>query len=170
MGITISDDHWARILDRVHSSSICAGHGRLQCKVLHKAHFTNARLAKIFPNRSDACERCRQSPAGHVRMFWTCPQLTSFWSNIFDTLNQVLNCNLGPNPLTALFGITPDLCLPATSQCVIAFTTLLARRAILLKWKQASPDDRWIQDVLLCIEIFPEGFLEILSQDLGSYA
>uniref|UniRef100_A0A667XM65 AIG1-type G domain-containing protein n=1 Tax=Myripristis murdjan TaxID=586833 RepID=A0A667XM65_9TELE len=41
----------------VHSSSICTRHGLLQCKVIHKVHFTNARLAKIFPNQSDACKR-----------------------------------------------------------------------------------------------------------------
>uniref|UniRef100_A0A3B1IK57 Reverse transcriptase domain-containing protein n=1 Tax=Astyanax mexicanus TaxID=7994 RepID=A0A3B1IK57_ASTMX len=58
LGITISEDEWTAALGQVHSSSICARHGLMQCKVLHKAHYTNARLAKIFPDRSDVCEKC----------------------------------------------------------------------------------------------------------------
>ncbi len=42
---------------------------------------------------------------------------------------------------------------PSTAQCVIAFTTLLARHAILLKWKHASSPSHedWIREVLQCI-------------------
>lgn len=40
---------------QMNSSSICAWHGLLQCKVLHKTHFTNPKLARITSDRSDAC-------------------------------------------------------------------------------------------------------------------
>ncbi len=72
----------------------------LQCKVLHGAYLTNAKLVNIFPDRSDACYRCKQSPAYHLYIFWSCPWLTDFCSNVFDTLNNALNIDLGPNPLT----------------------------------------------------------------------
>ena len=60
-----------------------------------------------------------------------------------------------PYPLTALFGVPPTQNMPTTTQRVIAFTTLLARRSILLKWKHVSPPthDRWIQELLQCINL-----------------
>ena len=150
----ISDNQWSDILDLVHTSSICARHGLLQCKVLHRAHFTNAKLAKIFPDRSDACNRCNQSPADHLHMFWTCPKLHTFWSDIFGTIEQAFSTKIDPNPLTALFGL-PSSDMPSPIRRVIAFATLLARRSILLKWKHTSPPthDQWIQNVLQCLQL-----------------
>ncbi len=54
LGISITDDQWGDILNLVHSSSICVRHGLLQCKVLYRAHLTNAKLAKKIPDMSDA--------------------------------------------------------------------------------------------------------------------
>lgn len=155
LGVDISDIKWRDILHLVQTSSICARHSLMQCKVLHRAHFTNAKLARIFPLRGDACNRCKQSPANHTHMFWSCPSLKAFWSSIFNTLEQALNTPIPLNPLTALFGVPPTQNMPTTTQRVIAFTTLLARRAILLKWKHVSPPthDRWIQDLLQCINL-----------------
>lgn len=75
LGVDITEVQWRYILKLTHFSSICARHCVLQWKVLHRADFTNAKLAKR---------------------------------------------------------------LPVTTQRVVAFTTLLARRAILFKWKHVS--------------------------------
>ena len=151
----ISDDQWSGILNLVHTSSFCARHGLLQCKVLHRAHFTNAKLAKIFPGRSDACNRCNQSPADHLHMFLTCPRLHKFWSDIFGTIEQAFNAKIDPNPMTALFSLPPSENMPINICRVIFFTTLPARRSILLKWKHASPPthDQWVRDVLQCLQM-----------------
>uniref|UniRef100_A0A671TVY8 Reverse transcriptase domain-containing protein n=1 Tax=Sparus aurata TaxID=8175 RepID=A0A671TVY8_SPAAU len=155
LGVDITVVQWKDILKLIHSSSICARHGLLQWKVLHRAHFTNAKLAKIYSSHSDACNRCKQSPADHAHMFWTCPGLTDFWSDIFQTLKQALNISLEPNPLTALFGLPPTKNFPNTTQRVMAFTTLLARRTILLKWKHVSPPthNSWIREILQCLQL-----------------
>lgn len=97
--------------------SICTRHGLMQGKVLHRAYFTNAKMAKMFPTRCNACNRCKQSAADHLHMFWTCPGLTDFWSKIFKTLEQTLNTSIDPNPLTALFGIPPYQKMPLHTAC-----------------------------------------------------
>ena len=141
----------------VHTSSMCARHSLLQCKVLFRVHYTNVRLAKIYPGTSDSCNRCKQSPANHTHMFWSSLNLTSFWCQIFDTLATVLEVDLHPEPYTALFGSpplrTPNL--PASKRRVLAFTTLLARRLILFKWKQVLPPSHnsWLRDVLTHIKL-----------------
>lgn len=66
-------------------------------------------------------------------MFWTCPQLETFWLSVFDTLKIALNTNIDLDPLLALFGVSSRPALTAQDRKVVAFTTILARQAILLK-------------------------------------
>ena len=157
LGAPISDNQWDQILKLVHTSSICARHSLLQCKVLFRVHYTNVRLAKIYPDTSDSCNRCKQSPANHTHMFWSCLKLTGFWRQIFDTLSTVLDIDLNPEPCTVLFG-SPPLTkpqLPASKRRVLAFTTLLARRLILFKWKHVLPPSHnsWLREVLTHIKL-----------------
>ena len=155
LGLEISEEDWTYILDMVHSSSICARHGVLQCKILHRSHYTNAKLAKIYPGVSDACYRCNQSPADLVHMMWSCPKLNTYWTEIFKTFQTVFCIPVDPDPRTAIFGISVDEDTTAAMRRVIAFTTLLARRLILFKWKHASPPShsRWIKEVVHCLKL-----------------
>lgn len=47
MGIEITEETWKAVLNRVNSSSICARHRLIQCKVVHRAHWSKSRLARI---------------------------------------------------------------------------------------------------------------------------
>lgn len=155
LGITLPDDYWQQVLRLVHSSSVCARHGLLQCKVVHKTHYTNLRLSRIYPNVTDSCNRCKQSPANHSHMFWSCPRLATFWSEIFKTLSTAYNTTISPEPLLALFGTPLQPFTSKVTQTVITFTTLLARRLILLDWKHPQPPShgRWVKEVLLSIRL-----------------
>lgn len=66
----------------------------------------------------------------HLHRSWSCPKLSLFWPWIFDTLGRGLGVPLDPDPLTV--SSIPNI--PNSSKRVIAFTTLFARRLILLKW------------------------------------
>lgn len=54
-----------------------------------------------------------------------------YWFNIFKTLSQVLNTNIVPNPLNALFGFLPFVITATTMDSVIVFTTLQDRCVML---------------------------------------
>lgn len=63
-----------------------------------------------------------------------------------------------PNPVCALFGLIPveyKHILPNKAYIVIAFSTLLARRLIQLKWKQQAPPSftKWIKDMLYFLKL-----------------
>lgn len=155
IGVVMSKESWDKILHLVHSASICARHGLLQCKILFKAHYTNAILAKIFPDKNSECNRCHQAPANHLHMFWTCSQLSTFWSDIFKSLSEIFQIPINLDPLTALFGLPQNPNIPLNIKRAIAFTTLQARRSILLKWKRASPPthNKWIQEIFSCLKL-----------------
>ena len=100
LGVELTDGTWETALGLVHSSSICARHGLIQCKILHRIHYTNARLARILPDVSDACNRCGQSPADLVHMFWACPRLSEFWTDIFKSFKDIAGVDVPPDPLS----------------------------------------------------------------------
>ena len=96
------------------------------------------------------------SVTGPYCMFWSCPSLVNFWSSIFDCLSVLCNTHLKPNPLTALFGVTPSEIYTTNKQKrAIAFCSLITRRVILMNWKsnKCPPFRRWIQEVLSLLQL-----------------
>ena len=80
LGETILDETWDAILKRVHTSSICARHGLIQCKILHRAHWTKEKLSEKFPDIDPACNRCKMTPSSYIHTFWSCFKLTTYWT------------------------------------------------------------------------------------------
>ena len=105
---------------------------------------------------SPTCDRCQQSPANLIHMFWQCPSLHNYWAEFFNTLSEVVGEKIKPNSLSALFGVAPPSpSLSKSKQDVIAFATLLARRLIVLNWKSTTPPShtRWIRDALYFLKL-----------------
>lgn len=158
LGVTMTKYDWEAVLDLIHTSSTSALHGLIQLKVVHRVHLTQARLARIYPNVEPFCPRCRGQPADLIHMFWLCPKLSSFWQDIFKAFSEMFGTQFNPNPISAVFGLIPEECrdlLPNKAYVIIAFSTLLARRLILLKWKQQAPPSfvHWIKEVLYFLKL-----------------
>jgi len=90
LGIQLQDPWWERAKLRVNSSSSCACLNLIQFKVLHRMHFSKAKLAKIFPGSSEACNRCAFVPADLAHTFWSCSKLTGFWKSFLKIMSEVL--------------------------------------------------------------------------------
>lgn len=151
LGTDLTDAQWAKILKRVHTSSICARHGLLQCKVLHRIHWSKEKLSKRFPGTDPTCDRCKITSGSYFHTFWSCSKLITFWTHIFKILSGTFRLPLDPCPMMALFGVSPDPCpLNKYQRDFLAFCTLLARRQILLNWKNKLPPSysMWIKDIL----------------------
>lgn len=151
LGVEFTEDIWDSILDKIHSSSICLRHEVMQFKIVHRLHWSKARLAKITPDIDPKCDRCGAATATLSHMFWFCPKLTDFWQTIFKFFSDLLGISIEPLPMIAIFGVVPrDICPTRHGKNMIAFAMLLARRLILLKWKDRSPPTfkQWIRDLL----------------------
>lgn len=140
LGVIITDSQWTKAQENVHSSSVCIRHGLLQFKVLHRLHLSKLKLSRMFPSVCSSCDRCKQQSASLAHMFWSCPCIGKYWKDLFQILSSTFKTTLKPDPLTALFGVVPnDRDLANSQKTVIRFVTLLARRLILLNWKQKRP-------------------------------
>ena len=88
-------------------------------------------------------------------MFFYCPRLLTFWTD-FVILSGVLGVQIRADPLIAIFAIpTERLCVGSLQSEVLAFTSLLARRRILLMWKSHNPPSIsvWLKDVMFFIRL-----------------
>ena len=89
-------------------------------------------------------------------MFWSCQRLQTFWEKIFGSLSDIYSIKMSPQPIIALFGVMPrDTIWPAGLHDVVAFTTLLARRLILLNWKRPVPPShtRWLKEIMFYLKL-----------------
>ena len=113
-----------------------------------------ARLAKIYDGVTPTCDTCKQSPANLIHMLWHCPSLYNYWTEIFNTLSEVVGEKIEPNALSALFGVAPPS-LTKSKKDMLAFATLIARRLIVTNWKSTTPPcyARWIRDTLYFLKL-----------------
>ena len=54
---------------------------------------------------SPYCDKCQINEASLIHMYCSCPRLSMYWTEIFQTLSQVFSIELDPNPLAALSGV-----------------------------------------------------------------
>lgn len=137
--IEITEEQWEAALQQIHGSSVCARHGLIQFKVIHRLHWSKQKLSKIFPNVDPSCDRCGRAPASLAHMFWSCTKLISYWRSIFRTLSRILQRPIDLDPRIAVLGIIKsETVTNRADQTMILFVCLLARRLILLNWKQKA--------------------------------
>lgn len=152
VGELMSEDIWKKAIQRIHTSSLCIRHGLIQFKVVHRLHYSNDRLSKLYPDVAPNCPRCDYSPVSLGHMFWSCPSLYGFWASIFQSLSAISGETLRPDSLIAIFGVPrEELRLSPLHKNAIAFASLHARRLILLSWKASNPPSyvHWIREVML---------------------
>lgn len=151
LGIMFTEDEWDSVLDRIHSSSICLRHKVIQFKIVHRLHWSKTRLSKVIPTIDLVCDRCGIATATLSHMFWSCSELTGFWRPIFTFFSDLLGVRIEPLAIIAVFGVVPrELCPTQHSRSMVAFAMLLARRLLLLRWKDRRPPtfNQWIRDLL----------------------
>lgn len=78
LGFVVDEDWWEFALKVIHKTSICARLTLIQIKVIFRCHYSKTRLAQIFSNTVDVCDRCGGSPSNLTRMLFSCPALMNF--------------------------------------------------------------------------------------------
>ena len=155
--MTLSDQFWSKALKNIKLSSSCMRLGLIQFKVLHRIHYSKSKLSKIYPDTvEDKCNRCSLSPCDLTHMFWTCPKLFTFWDSFFKVISEIAQIHIQPSPHVAIFGRLPDGNAATNTQSnVIAFSSLIARRCILLLWKSRLPPSpkSWLRDILSFLKL-----------------
>lgn len=89
-------------------------------------------------------------------MFRSRNKLNNFWTAIFQTLSETFGRDIQPSAEMATFEVPGEsISKTNTIKNVLAFSTLLARRRILLEWKSEHPPkaSTWIKDLTLFLQL-----------------
>lgn len=151
LGMQIGDDVWREGLARIRSCSISTRHQLIQFKVMHRLHYSKTKLHRIFPTISSLCDRCKSAEGSLTHIFWTCPKLNNFWCSIFKWFSDMYSCIFEPDPMIALFGVSPSLLNHRVSmQSTIMYGMVVAKKMILKLWKSdTAPHFRiWLSELI----------------------
>ena len=110
----------------------------------------------MYPGVDPLCNRCKSVTGSLIHTFWTCTNLHNYWTSIFDTFSKIFKVKYTPSPLTAIFGVVPDdIVLSRHYSNAVAFASIIARRLILMRWKQeASPTHvHWVTELIMFIHM-----------------
>lgn len=101
----------------------------------HRVHYSKFRLSKIYTEIEDKCKCCLSSGCHLSHVFFICPELPNFWTGHFRAMSSVMGLCLDQS--IAIFG-TP-IQLNSIQREIVAFTSLLRGRHLLLEWKSQNP-------------------------------
>lgn len=136
LGIAIDDKSWETSLNAIHSCSINSRHQLIQFKVIHRLHYSCTKLHSFYPSVSPICPKCKSAEGTLGHLFWSCPKLNKFWSDIFKCFSDVYSCDLTPDSYTAILGETKHhLVLSHYERKTIQYGMVIAKRNILTLWK-----------------------------------
>lgn len=103
-GEIISDELWAKGLNKIKPCSINARLQLIQFKVVHRLHYSKTRLNRIFPALSPTCDKCKSADGTLGHLFWSRSKLTRFWDDIFSLYSIVYDRQLVSDCLLVILG------------------------------------------------------------------
>lgn len=102
----------------------------IQYNIVHRAYLTPARVQRMRSSLSPKCWRCDHAPGDYIHIFWSCPVISVFWSQILTEVNELLSISIVPSPRkTWCPGWLREIC----------WVSFYARKSIVLCWKQKTP-------------------------------
>ena len=124
--------------------------------MLFRIHYSKTRLSQIYPTVADSCDKCHHSPCNLTHMFYSCPSLVNLWKNYFDAMSKTFSIPVEISPHIAIFGVPEDYAQFTSKQLeVLAFTSLIVRRHLLLQWKSTKPPSStlWLREVMSFLKL-----------------
>lgn len=145
----LSDGDWEEGIQQYLPLTISARDRFMQLKFIHRAYYSPIRLARIYPDRIARCPRCGSGEADFFHVVWSCPGVVEFWKNILDDINSIGGLQVPYSPIPLLLGICDFLEVTWGKKLFIFYTTLYARKAILLQWNQSQPPTKQLWQSLV---------------------
>ena len=153
LGVPLSEELWNEGLSGIQKCSINSRFRLIQFKVIHRLHYSKTKLHKIFDSVSPMCDRCGGAEGSLSHLFWYCPVLDNFWSDIFNWFSKQYRVSIQPDCNLAIFGSSEGTTtLPSHCKQVLKTGMVAAKKLILLNWKSPSSPcfKRWLNE-MVCV-------------------
>lgn len=104
LGIQIPDETWEESLKGINAGSINSRHCLIRLCVIHRLHYSQSNLHKIFPDVSSQCDKCNITEGNVIHSFALCPEIEKYWTIFFKTFSHILNIHIEPDPVLIVLG------------------------------------------------------------------
>lgn len=81
---SLDREDWDDCLEQGPRLVISSRDKLIQVKFLHRVYYMPQKLHCIFPDQDPICPKCRTQVGSFLHMFWECPIIRSFWSEVFS--------------------------------------------------------------------------------------
>lgn len=106
-GYTIILDQWQTLWAKNYKYTTSSSYKENLFKMFHRWHLPLSRLAKMFPNLSNKCWKCKNQEGTYYHQWWTCDRVKKYWIGIYKLLKQITKQNIEFKPEIFLLGMLP---------------------------------------------------------------
>lgn len=114
--------------------SKCANHLELSRKIHLRWYLTPVRIAHMSPSASKSCWRTCGSTGTLLHMWWACPVVAPFWTEITTFIQTVSGLQINLTPVLAVLDLGLND-IPSPLRTVIHHIFIAARMTIARLWK-----------------------------------
>lgn len=132
----IQGEDWDELWMQPFRHLVSARDRLIQFKFLHRSYLTPARLHKIFPTVSAECWRCSHVTADTDHIFWRCPKIQEFWTDVTSCITELISVPIPMNIKVCLLGLVDDIVPTRAMRTLLNILMFYGRKAILLAWKK----------------------------------
>lgn len=147
---TFEKDVWELICKNALTFSYNCRHRLIQFNIIHRVYYTPERLHKISDSYSECCPRCKIEVGTLLHMFWTCSELETYWRNIIQTIDKIVNVKLSFDPRFVILGDESVLHLDQRKNLrFVKMALIAAKKCIAIQWKSEKPPSHtiWLKEL-----------------------
>uniref|UniRef100_A0A8C5PA41 Reverse transcriptase domain-containing protein n=1 Tax=Leptobrachium leishanense TaxID=445787 RepID=A0A8C5PA41_9ANUR len=148
LAIVIPEEKWTQTFVLIHKGSCAAKIQETSYKIAAFWYRSPSFLHQVYPSTASECWRCELESGTYLHIWWSCPNLGSYWTRIRDIILQVTDVNLPLTPECFLLLHIP-LSFKVLKRSVLLLMLFASRALIPTLWKSTrSPSiDDWIRRV-----------------------
>lgn len=129
-------DFWIQICKNTFEMTKNLNLQLIQYKVLHRSHITQHKMYRMGFSDSNICTQCAQNTEDtYIHALWSCSPVQQFWSSVTLKMSSILGFRIPLTPTLCLLGDLSVLDLPKTESQPILVALAIAKKTILVHWK-----------------------------------
>lgn len=106
LGVVLTDKQWERACILAHKCSLSTRTQETSYKLLTQWYATPAKLHKWFPQTSELCWRCEKACGFLYHIWWECPLIASYWSDVGRIIWLITDTSLTLDAACCLLHVT----------------------------------------------------------------
>lgn len=154
LNLTVTPDEWRNIHNHIHKGSINIATQECRYKIFTKWYRTPDKINKFLPNISPKCWRCNAARGTLLHIWWECPLIQTYWTEIHHLITQITTFTPDYTPAQFLLHHT-SIPQRVYKKSLVLHLINAANLCIPVHWRSTSPPSipEWIRIVDRLAEI-----------------